>query len=59
MNGSTGTVGLSKHASDMLGEIVYVELPDVGRKVVQFGTDLRISCSIAILLQANVRPWRV
>ena len=39
MNGSSavGTVGLSQHACDMLGEVVYVELPAVGAKLKQFG----------------------
>jgi len=35
------TVGLSKHAIDELGEIVYVELPDVNKTLTQkdeFGT---------------------
>jgi glycine cleavage system H protein len=27
-----GTVGISVHAQDQLGDVVYVELPDVGRK---------------------------
>jgi len=28
-----GTVGISEHAQEQLGDIVYVELPDVGREV--------------------------
>ena len=31
--GSTATVGLSDYAQDKLGEIVFVELPDVGTEV--------------------------
>ena len=27
------TIGITAHAQDALGELVYVELPDVGRKV--------------------------
>lgn len=29
----TATVGITFHAQDALGELVYVELPEVGRKV--------------------------
>jgi glycine cleavage system H protein len=28
-----GTVGISEHAQEQLGDIVYVELPEVGREV--------------------------
>jgi glycine cleavage system H protein len=30
--GGIGTVGISNHAQEQLGDIVYVELPEVGRK---------------------------
>ena len=30
--GGIGTVGISHHAQEQLGDIVYVELPEVGRK---------------------------
>jgi glycine cleavage system H protein len=30
-----GTVGITGHAQEQLGDIVFVELPEVGRKVVQ------------------------
>jgi glycine cleavage system H protein len=33
VNGNIGTVGISKHAQEELGEIVYVELPEVGKAV--------------------------
>ena len=29
-DGITGTVGISEHAQDQLGDVVFVELPDVG-----------------------------
>jgi len=35
IDGDTGTVGLSKHAQEMLGEIVYVQLPDIGKQFTQ------------------------
>lgn len=31
----TATVGITHHAQDALGELVYVELPEVGRRVAQ------------------------
>ena len=40
-NGSTGTVGITDHAQDSLGDIVFVELPKVGAELVAgkpFGT---------------------
>jgi glycine cleavage system H protein len=33
VNGNIGTVGISQHAQGELGEIVYVELPEVGKTV--------------------------
>jgi len=30
--GDIGTVGITNHAQDQLGDIVYVELPETGRK---------------------------
>jgi len=30
VEGDVGTVGISGHAADALGDIVFVELPDVG-----------------------------
>ncbi len=35
LDGETATVGLTNFAQEQLGDIVYVELPDVGREVVQ------------------------
>lgn len=32
-NGSSATVGITEHAQDSLGDIVFVELPKVGDKV--------------------------
>jgi glycine cleavage system H protein len=31
-DGGVGTVGITSHAQDQLGDIVFVELPEVGRK---------------------------
>jgi glycine cleavage system H protein len=33
VNGKTGTVGITDHAQDSLGDIVFVELPKIGDKV--------------------------
>ena len=35
MDGKTATVGISEFAQDSLGELVYVELPDIGREIGQ------------------------
>lgn len=36
--GNGATVGITQFAADQLGDIVYVELPNVGRAVDQFAT---------------------
>ena len=33
LNGDTATIGITKHATDMLGDIVFVEVPDAGKVV--------------------------
>src|SRR6185437_2311859 len=33
VDGATGTVGITNHAQDQLGDIVFVELPSVGQKL--------------------------
>ena len=33
VSGATGTVGISHHAQGQLGDIVFVDLPAIGRKV--------------------------
>ena len=35
VDGDVGTVGISDYAQDQLGDVVYVELPEVGRTVAQ------------------------
>lgn len=35
--GSTGTVGISDYAQSQLGDVVFVELPEVGRELTQGG----------------------
>jgi glycine cleavage system H protein len=37
LEGDRATVGISDHAQDQLGELVFVELPEIGRKVIQGG----------------------
>ena len=37
VDGSTGTIGITSFAADELGDIVFIELPEVGRKLKQFG----------------------
>jgi len=38
VDGDVATVGITTHAADQLGDIVFVELPPVGRAVEQFAT---------------------
>lgn len=38
VEGSVGTVGITPHAADELGDIVHVELPDVGTSVASRST---------------------
>jgi len=33
LDGDVGTVGISTHAQEQLGDVVYVELPEIGRAV--------------------------
>ena len=35
LDGDIATVGISDHAQEQLGDVVFVELPDVGRTVAQ------------------------
>jgi glycine cleavage system H protein len=38
LDGETATVGVTTFAADQLGDIVFVDLPEVGRTVDQFAT---------------------
>jgi glycine cleavage system H protein len=38
VDGSHGTIGITSFAADELGDIVFVELPEVGAAVAQFAT---------------------
>jgi glycine cleavage system H protein len=38
VNGDVATVGITAYAADQLGDIVFVELPDIGRTLEQFAT---------------------
>lgn len=33
VEGDVGTVGISEHAQEQLGDVVFVELPEIGRRV--------------------------
>jgi glycine cleavage system H protein len=37
VEGDTGTVGITEYAQSQLGDVVYVELPEVGRSVAKGG----------------------
>lgn len=36
VDGDTGVIGITEFASEQMGDIVFVELPEVGEKLVQF-----------------------
>lgn len=38
VEGDEATIGITQYAADQLGDIVFVELPDVGRTLAQFAT---------------------
>jgi len=38
IDGDTATIGITQYAADQLGDIVFVEMPDVGRALAQFAT---------------------
>jgi len=38
LEGDVATIGITKHATEMLGDIVFVELPEKGSKVEKDGT---------------------
>ena len=37
IEGDTATIGITKHATEMLGDVVFVELPEKGKSVVREG----------------------
>jgi len=37
LDGDTATIGITKHATEMLGDIVFVELPELGSSVAKDG----------------------
>ena len=37
IEGNVGTIGITQHATEMLGDIVFVELPDIGTSVEKDG----------------------
>ena len=37
LNGDTAIIGITQHATEMLGDIVFVELPEIGSSVVKDG----------------------
>jgi len=45
IEGDIGTIGITDYAQEQLGDVVYVELPDVGRKV-EKGKDMAVVESV-------------
>jgi glycine cleavage system H protein len=38
LEGDLATIGVTQYAADQLGDVVFVDLPEAGRSVEQFGT---------------------
>ncbi len=38
VEGDVATIGITRHATEMLGDIVFVELPDIGASIEKDGT---------------------
>ena len=53
VSGDTATVGITDHAQHELTDIVFVELPDVGRKVKAGVRTLVVPGSVAVKVQAE------
>jgi glycine cleavage system H protein len=45
VDGDTGTIGITDYAQEQLGDVVYVELPEVGRQV-EKGKDMAVVESV-------------
>jgi len=44
LDGDVATVGITKHATEMLGDIVFVEVPDPGKVVEKEGQAAVVEC---------------
>ena len=49
VEGDVGTIGITQHATEMLGDIVFVELPDVGSSVEKDGKQTEYSAKHIII----------
>lgn len=45
LDGDTGTIGISDYAQEQLGDVVYVELPEIGKSVEQ-GAEIAVVESV-------------
>ena len=45
VDGETGTVGITDYAQEQLGDVVFVELPEIGRTVIK-GDDMAVVESV-------------
>ena len=45
VDGDTGTVGITDYAQEQLGDVVFVELPEIGRTVIK-GDDMAVVESV-------------
>lgn len=43
---NVGTVGISQYAQEALGDVVFVQLPDLNQEVTKDGTVVKQSCRV-------------
>ena len=53
VEGTTATVGISDFAQEQLGDVVFIELPDVG-KALKKGDEGAVICFSALLLSLGM-----
>ena len=52
VDGDTATIGITKYAAEQLGDVVFVELPEVGKTVAK-GTDAAVVESVKAAAEVN------
>ena len=55
IEGQTAVIGITDYAQGQLGDVVYVELPEIGRKI-EKGKEAAVVESVAVPVRATVLP---
>ena len=53
LDGDTATVGITKHATEMLGDIVFVEVPEPGKSVEKDGQAAAVEAIIRLAIATD------